>query len=385
MNAVLFITDLLSGSRVPVLAGIRASAARHGWHVEPIEVVRLRQPVAEVLAYWKPAGCILEGSADKMPDARDFAPTPLVHIDPGDRVLDGSCPFSVENDDEAIAELAHRELVRAGCEEFAFVGWSRRNRWSRRRGDRFARLVALTGRVCRVLEDPWTLGNKNEFFARLTPFVSSLPKPCGIFAANDAVAEAVLDACRQLGTTVPGEAMVVGADDNPDFCDSLRPSLTSVRPDFRRAGFLAAEMLARRVRNPSEPCAHVKYAPLGVTPRLSTRRLAVVGKRVADALDLIRREACSGLKAADVVRAMGVTERLAETRFRAATGRRITEEIADVRLERVLEYLRDPAQEIGAIANLCGWDADSYLKRLFKRKFGMTMREWRDRNREAAR
>ena len=146
------------------------------------------------------------------------------------------------------------------------------------------------------------------------------------------------------------------------------------------AGRLAVEMLARRMHDQSVPPEVVKFAPLGITSRLSTRRLAVVGKRVADALDLIRREACSGLKAADVVKAMGVTERLAETRFKRAVGHKITEEISAVRLERALELLRDPNQGIGPIANMCGWDTEAYMKRLFKKKFGMTMREWRAAN-----
>ena len=113
---------------------------------------------------------------------------------------------------------------------------------------------------------------------------------------------------------------------------------------------------------------------------LSSRPLAAHDTVAARALELIRREACSGLKAAQVVKAMGVSERLAETRFRQATGRRITEEIAAVRLERVLELLRDPKQDIGPIANLCGWRSDAYLKRLFRQRFGMTMREWQNRN-----
>ena len=236
--------------------------------------------------------------------------------------------------------------------------------------------------ACHQLEDTWTLGNKIDFFARLKPFVTELPKPCGIFAANDDIAAAVLDACHALDVTVPGDAAVVGVDDVPAFCDNLHPTLSSVRPGFRNAGRLAVKMLAQRIADPDMAPAHVMYAPIGLTSRLSTRRLSVVGKRVADALDLIRREACAGLKAADVVKAMGVTERLAETRFKNAVGHRITEEITDVRMERVLELLRDPKQDIGPIANLCGWDADAYLKRIFKRRFGMTMREWREANRE---
>ena len=380
MDNILFITDLHTGSRIPELSGVREEASAIGWHVEEIEVQRLKHPIKSVLEYWKPAGCILEGSSNLLPPRETFERIPTVHIDPDDRMLeDGSISY-VENDDSAIAELAHRELSRTDCENFAFVGWSRRVRWSRRREDRFAEILDGLGRSCSTLEDPWTFGNKNEFVTRLKPFVESLPKPCGIFAANDDIASVILDVCRDAGISVPGDVMVVGADDDPAVCDNLHPTLSSVRPDFRSAGRLAVKLLEKRIRGESAAPERVEYAPLGVTSRLSTRRLAVVGKRISDALDLIRREACSGLKAADVVRSMGVTERIAETSFKRAVGHRITEEITSIRLEKALDLLKNPKQEIGAIANICGWKEDAYLKRLFKRKFGTTMREWRARN-----
>ena len=380
METILFITDLLAGSRISELAGVRAVAAEMGWHVEEIELNRLKQPIRTVLRYWNPVGCILEGSSNLLPPSKTFGRLPLVHIDPDDRAMKDAHVFSIENDDTTIAELAHRELAKADCANFAFVGWSHRVRWSRRRRECFARILSASGRSCATLEDPWTFGNKNDLVVRLKPWIASLPRPCGIFAVNDDTAAVVLDVCRELGLAVPSDIAVVGVDDNPLVCDNLHPSLSSVRPDFRKAGTLAARLLARRISNRNMKPQRMEYEPLGITSRLSTRRLAVVGKRVSDVLDLIRREACSGLKAAQVVKAMGVSERLAETRFRQATGRRITEEIAAVRLERVLELLRDPKQDIGPIANLCGWRSDAYLKRLFRQRFRMTMREWQNRN-----
>ena len=382
MDTILFITDLHTGSRIPELAGVREEAANLDWHVEEIEVQRLKHPIKAVLKYWKPIGCILEGSSNLLPPRRAFSHIPIVHIDPDDKTFGDGSVFAVENDDSAIADLAQRELSRTDCTNFAFVGWSRRVRWSRRREDRFKTILSDMGHPCHTLEDPWTFGNKSDFVTRLKPFVESLPKPCGIFAANDDIAAVILDVCRDLGISVPGDVVVVGADDDPAVCDNLHPTLSSVRPDFRGAGRLAVKLLAKCMRGRCAAPERIEYTPLGVTSRLSTRHLAVVGKCIADALDLIRREACSGLKAADVVKAMGVTERLAETRFKRAVGHRITEEIANVRLEHVLELLRNPKQDIGPIANICGWDSDAYLKRLFKKRFGMTMREWREANRE---
>ena len=385
MDTILFITDLHSGSRIPELSGVRETAVRFNWHVEEIEVQRLEQPISSILGYWHPVGCILEGSSNLLPPESAFGDIPTVHIDPSDKDMAGWRIFSVENDDAAIAERAHRELARTGCVSFAFVGWSRRVRWSRRREDRFAEIVSAAGRKCHLLEDPWTLGNKNDFAVRLKPWIESLPKPCGIFAANDSIATVVIDVCREMGVSIPGDISLIGVDDDPSVCDNTHPSLSSIRPDFRRAGMLAAMLLERRIAGggSAEP-ENIEYKPVCTTSRLSTRRLGIVGKRVADALDLIRHEACAGLKAADVVRAMGVTERLAETRFKRAVGHRITEEIANVRLKHALELLRNPKLGIAPIANMCGWNSEAYLKRLFKKRFGTTMREWREAHAEAA-
>ena len=38
-----------------------------------------------------------------------------------------------------------------------------------------------------------------------------------------------------------------------------------------------------------------------------------------------------------------------------------------------------PHQQIEPIADLCGYSAPSFLKRIFKKKTGLTMRAWRKR------
>ena len=380
MKTVLFITDLYAGSRVPELAGVREVGFEKDWHVEEIELLRLKGSVSHAIRFWKPDGIILEGSGNISFPRRSCGNLPLVHLDPDNKTFADPSAFTVTNDAERIADLAVAELLKTGCGHFAFIGWTKRSGWSYRRERRFCRRLAKLGKRCSVLNDPWTYGNKADFAVRLRPFLAALPRPCGIFTANDGIAAALLDICNMDGLRIPGELFVVGVDDDPVVCDNLRPSLTSIRPGFVEGGRMAARMLARLMANPSMPAEKVLYPPVGATQRLSTRRVMAHPNRITKALDLIRREACSGLKAADVVRAMGVSERLAEMQFRAATGKRITEEIADMRLERVFGLLSRPDQAIAPIAHLCGWESDVFLKRLFKRRTGMTMREWRNRH-----
>ena len=384
MTTILYITDLIAGSRRPQLAGVREAASALGWHVEEVELARLTEPLESVLSYWRPVGCIVEGSGKHHPTSAPFGKIPVVWLDPPTEMLKSRAVDTLVNDNAAIADLAVETLIDTGAAAYAFVGWSRRVRWSREREDRFTARLRALGKTCRSLADPWTLGNKADFATRLRPFLGALPRPCGIFAVNDSFASVILDLCKVDGIAVPGDFYLVGVDDDPAVCDCTTPSLTSIRPNFTRAGRRAVQLLAVRIDAASAPpppgrlpVAHETYAPLGVTRRLSTRRMASAQCGIGAAVDLIRREACNGLKAADVVKSLGVSERLAETRFKEATGKRITEEITDVRFERVLELLSNPKQSQSAIANLCGWDSSIYLERLFKRRMGMSMRDWR--------
>ena len=65
--------------------------------------------------------------------------------------------------------------------------------------------------------------------------------------------------------------------------------------------------------------------------------------------------------------------------------RSVLEEINAVRLERAFALLRRPNYPISLVAGECGWQTDAYLKRLFKRTTGLTMREWRRRESGASR
>ena len=178
------------------------------------------------------------------------------------------------------------------------------------------------------------------------------------------------------GISVPGDIAVIGVDNVSAFCDNLRPSLSSVEPDFRGGGRMAAALLHERLTNPATRPQKLTYAPLGVEPRLSTRRLAFYGRRLLTALDLIRCDACAGLKAADVVKVMGVSERLAETRFKAATGHRITEEIRENRFRRACELIRRPGAQLDTVHASVGYGNARSLRALFYRLTGQSPSAW---------
>ena len=100
--------------------------------------------------------------------------------------------------------------------------------------------------------------------------------------------------------------------------------------------------------------------------------------RITAAMELIRARACEDLSAQEVTAVIGGSRRLAEMRFREATGKSILEEIQRVRFERIFFFLANTTKPIGTIANYCGYKSPETLRRLFQKRTGMSMREWRN-------
>ena len=70
-----------------------------------------------------------------------------------------------------------------------------------------------------------------------------------------------------------------------------------------------------------------------------------------------------------------------EKRLRKALGHSVLAEIQTRRLERLCVLLGETSLPIGEIGTRCGYGTESYLKRLFKKTYGMTMRDYRKRRR----
>ena len=379
METVLFVTDLHIGAQIDKAAGVFERARRHGWRVVEIERSRTERPLSDFVATWRPAGCILECSNLAGPADVGDPGVPAVLIDPDAETLAGPCR-AVANNADAIAGCAARELEEAGCVSFAYAGWRDRTGWSLSRGEAFARRAAALGKPCAMLDEPWR--ESLAFQRRLARQLAGLPRRTGVFAANDYVAKHVAAACGAAGLESPRDVAIVGVDDEELICENTIPSLSSVKIDFKKAGQLAADLLARVLSGRDDGPALLEYGPSALRRRQSTRIVDTRDYRIARAVERIRRDACTGLKAADVIAETGISRRLAEKRFLAATGRTILGEIHEVRLDMAMRLLRDPSIPIGAIADQCGWESDSYLKRLLKARTGLSPCEWRRRNLE---
>lgn len=94
---------------------------------------------------------------------------------------------------------------------------------------------------------------KIEFGFKKTMDILKGPcKPTAFFAANDLIALGVIRAIREFGLKVPQDISVVGYD-NTMFAEMIEPPLTTVNQQMRNMGYIATELLIKRIKGERMP------------------------------------------------------------------------------------------------------------------------------------
>ena len=174
---------------------------------------------------------------------------------------------------------------------------------------------------------------------------------------------------------------VLGVDNDELLDESCVPPLTSILPDHEKLGYAAARALERLMaeRVPKDTKTFL-IRPVKVVERESAIASTPTSHLLSSALEFIRKNAVKGIRVDDVAKALGISRRLADLRFQQFSGETINEAITRQKLDAVKKLLATTDRPIKVISEACGYTDLAYLKTLFKRRFGCTMRDWRRQN-----
>ena len=262
MNTVLFFVYSNKYICANRIAGARRFAERHGWQIQVVERNNKRLDVKGVIDFWKPIGIIAE-CAGGVPEitCKTVGKIPLVYLDEDPDGEKGKALY-VNSDSQRVGEVAAKELLSLDLAHYAFVGWQEPRFWSEIRRKAFQTAVELHGKDCSVFACP-TKATAAKRAKLLGAWLMALPKPCGIFAVHDPVAEEVLQQAAARGLSVPENLAVVGVDDDPIICERTSPSLTSIGLDFEQGGYTCAQLLNGRIKDPKLTGARLTYGVRG--------------------------------------------------------------------------------------------------------------------------
>ena len=270
----------------------------------------------------------------------------------------------IRNSAEDIGRKAAHFLLGQGvAHSYAFLHSDPITDWSQARFEVFKEALGEAGLWCEELFDPSD--------------TAKLKRPAAVFCANDDRAFDLIKHLSAKRIKVPNGVVVLGVDNDALICENARPRLSSVQPDFEEEGRLAAETLDAMMQGRKPPQRTLLVGVKKIVQRESTAEQSHSGRLVQKAVAYINGHALEGIGVRDVVKHIKCSRRLADLRFRELQGMSILDAITERRLDEVKRLLTGTRDKMDAIASSCGYRNPTYLKNLFKKRFGMSMRDFR--------
>ena len=280
------------------------------------------------------------------------------------------------------AELVAEHFLSRGFSHFAY--YSDADNWSyAERGQGFVEALKRTGHECVWL--PWyrapeyRAGREQWKCKRnwLTTQLKQLPKPLGVFAANDEQALDVLDSCESAGLAVPEEVAIVGAENYLLAPDAMHTPISSVDTNLETLGYRGAALLDELMSGKPAPKTPLRVPAASIITRKSSDLLAVNHKGVANSLRFIWEHASEPISVKDLVGVAAMSRRGLHKAFLDAVGRTPGQELQRIRIERAKRLLTESDHKVEVIATMCGYQSANSFCVAFKQATGMSPKQFR--------
>jgi LacI family transcriptional regulator len=327
---------------------------------------------------WKGDGVIARIGSRRMLHALQLVRLPVVNV--SGMVFPRNHFPQVTTDYHESATLAFQHFRDRGLQRFAYSGLTKTS-FGRCHCDAFAEVVERAGFSCIVYKSPRSAprDRHDKLLKHKISWLKSLPKPVGIFTWAITPGRELLEACRLANLSVPYEIAVLGGNDDELLCDASWPPLSGINVPTEQIGHEAACLLDRMMRGGKSTLGPTLLSPTGVISRRSTDTVAIDDVDVAQALNIIRAQACKPIQISDILRVIPVSRSSIERKFRQAIGRSPTEEIHRVRMAKAKSLLAETDMPMQKIADACGFATYNYLTRVFTSENGVTPRDFRYR------
>ena len=365
-----------------ILQGIAAYAEAHGPWVFHQEERAFDAPMPQGLKAWRPDGIIARVAMPQL--ARQLRRLHVPVVDLYEQNLLKGCSRVTDNH-RAVMRLAIDHLCDCGFQHLAYAGFPDAA-FSRERARCFVDYLTICGRHPHLYVLP-TSGKPRGLAAievairrhanRLAQWLHKLPKPAGVVACNDIMAQQILAVCCEQRIDVPDVIGVIGVDNDEVRCKLSSPSLSSVDPNAHRVGYEAASLLHRMVAGRCRTPRSIVVEPAGVVARRSTDVLAFSDPDISDVVRYIREHACEGLKLSAVLAHAKVSRATLDRHFLKNLGRTPRTEIMRVQVQRVCELLATTDLPLKQVARRCGFLHLETMYRAVWRATAQTPTEYR--------
>lgn len=360
-----------------LLAGVRHYVSEHGPWSAILELRALDSSPPPWLRNWDGDGVLSRTFTQKTADVITATGLPTVEL--RSTHLRHDFPF-VGVDNSQVGSMVAEHFLERGHTHFATLSLHTESFFEERTRN-FKKAVEAAGHACAELPERGadSVRDWEKSQTRLIEWLDSLPRPLGVFAANDQLGVRMLEACRRGGIAVPEQVAIVGCENEETLCSFASPTLTSVQFDGAAVGYLAARNLDLMMRGRRPQKRRTLAPPKHIVARESSDELAVSDHLVARAAQIIRENATAGINVDELCRRLNASRSTLERRMKGALRRTPKEEILRIRFREVERLLRDTDLPIDAIAEQTGFVHSHYLQAAFKQRHNETPGRYRKR------
>jgi LacI family transcriptional regulator len=296
-------------------------------------------------------------------------------VNAGSDLMDTSI-VSVFSSPESLARRSVEHLHGIGYRNFLYMGVPKSGGSRRRRN---AISEELKERGCKLhgvdvaRED---LEGK-RIDRRVASALTRIEKPLAIVALNDTYAVLIASLVQQLGFRIPDAVGILGVGDTA-MARISSPPISTIRTAQERTGDEAARLVHRMIEGRRLASKNVAVPGEELIVRASTvPKRRSNGGDIQQALELIRRKACEGIKIPEIAGQLHMSVRALELQFAEEVGHPVGEELRRVRLEKAKELLLRADLSLTRIATLIGYANNTYFTRFFLQHTGQTPSEFR--------
>ncbi|MEO6846747.1 MAG: substrate-binding domain-containing protein [Chthoniobacterales bacterium] len=285
---------------------------------------------------------------------------------------------SVVSDHIARGRIVAEHLLSRRFHNFGYYGTSDTNLEQQS----FQQRIHASGFQCALqshVPNKYIFGKLNSAQQRdIRKWLKHLPKPIGIFCANDRYAWELSKACDELDIIVGRDVGIVGSGNYEFFCMTGNPHLSSTdnRPD--RIGYEAAALLLRLIRGKKTSSAPILIPPTLVA-RASSDIFVTEDSYVSAAIQYIQQHISETLSPQKIFKHIPLSRTALERRFRKQLDYSILETIHLLKIDHIKHLLISTSKNIEDIANTSGLSGGANMTTLFREKVGITPSEYRNR------
>jgi LacI family transcriptional regulator len=298
-------------------------------------------------------------------------------------------------DNAMIGRMAAEHLIECSVPHFAFLA---RGETFYREAEfapglrRYARerLAGYRARLAEYALEPsvhylkgrplWKEQTWREVETEVMAFLDLLPKPCGLFVADDSLGAVALRAADRLGLRVPAELAVIGFGDDPAYCFSTFPALSSIPYPGREVGRIAAELLWRQMKGESVTSGRTEIPLQDTILRESSDTLAIADPDIRELVRLIRlRAPHDALQVSELAELSTLSMTTIKSRFSTLLGHGPKQEIQRVRLRHLQRLLADSSLSLAEIARRMKFGSAHELSRFFLTETGQRPSDYREK------